>query len=123
MPHTRSNSRELRDVLPALPCSDAEPAFSAPWQARAFAMTLRLHELGVFKRAEWTECLGQTIREAQAAGELDYRDTYYYHWLAALERTSAKKGLVTDRSLAQRQNEWDIAARNTPHGQPIEIKR
>ncbi|CAH2900370.1 MAG: hypothetical protein PPHEMADM_4081 [uncultured Paraburkholderia sp.] len=86
-------------------------------------MTLRLHELGVFKWAEWTECLEQTIREAQVAGELDYRDTYYYHWLAALERISAKKGLVTDRSLAQRQNEWDIAARNTPHGQPIEIKR
>jgi nitrile hydratase accessory protein len=122
MTHTRPNLPELRAALPALPCDDAGPVFSAPWEARAFAMTLSLHEHGLFTWAEWAECLNQAIRDAQDAGDLDYGDTYYSHWLTALERISARKGLLTIGILDQRRNEWDFAARHTPHGQPIELK-
>jgi nitrile hydratase accessory protein len=122
MTHTLSNLPELRAALPALPCDDAAPVFGAPWEARAFAMTLSLHERGLFTWAEWAECLGQTIRDAQTAGDPDYGNTYWRHWLTALELISARKGLLTVGLLEQRQNEWDIAARHTPHGQPIELK-
>jgi nitrile hydratase accessory protein len=122
MTHTRPNLPELRAALPALPCDDGGPVFSAPWQARAFAMTVGLHERGLFTWAEWAECLGQTIRNAQAAGDPDYGNTYYSHWLKALELISARKGLLTAGILEQRQHEWDIAARRTPHGQPIELR-
>ena len=112
---------ELRAALPALPCDDAGPVFSAPWEAQAFAMTLALHRRGMFTWTEWAHCLNQAIRDAQAAGDPDRGDTYYRHWLTALERISTIKGLVTDDMLLQRRNAWDAAARRTPHGQPIEL--
>lgn len=122
MTRTPSNLPELRAALPALPCDDAGPVFSAPWEARAFAMTLSLHEQGLFTWTEWAECLSKAIIDAQAAGDPDDGKTYYSHWLTALERISARKGLLTIGTLEQRQNEWSIAARHTPHGQPIELK-
>jgi nitrile hydratase accessory protein len=115
------NLPELRAALPALPCDDAGPVFNAPWEAQAFAMTLALYERGMFTWAEWATCLNEAIRAAQAAGDADRGDTYYSHWLTALERISTTKGLVTDDSLLRRRNAWDAAARRTPHGQPIEL--
>ncbi|MFB9124060.1 nitrile hydratase accessory protein [Paraburkholderia dipogonis] len=112
---------ELRAALPALPCDDAGPVFNAPWEAQAFAMTLALHERGMFSWSEWAVCLNEAIRDAQAAGDADHGDTYYAHWLTALERISTIKGLVTDDSLLRRRSAWDAAARRTPHGQPIEL--
>jgi len=35
----------------------------------------------------------------------------------------ARKQLVPDDELARRIDEWDAAARATPHGRPIELKR
>lgn len=122
MTHTPSNLSQLRAALSALPCDDAGPVFNAPWEARAFAMTLSLYEQGLFTWAEWAQCLSQAIRDAQSAGDPDRGDTYYHHWLTALERMSARKRLLTIGMLEQRQNEWDIAAHNTPHGRPIELK-
>ncbi|PRY08174.1 nitrile hydratase accessory protein [Paraburkholderia sp. BL25I1N1] len=84
-------------------------------------MTLALHERGMFSWGEWAACLNEAIRDAQAAGDADHGDTYYSHWLTALERISAIKGLVTDDSLLRRRDAWDAAARRTPHGQPIEL--
>ncbi|WER49177.1 nitrile hydratase accessory protein [Cupriavidus sp. WKF15] len=115
--------RELRHALPDLPCDDAGPVFRAPWEAQAFAMVLALHERGVFTWTEWAGQLAQSIRDAQRAGDPDTGETYYQHWLAALEKISAAKGLVTEPLLAQRKGEWDEAARHTPHGRPIELGR
>src|SRR5438445_470344 len=54
-------------------------------------------------------------------GESDDGTRYYYFWLAALERLVADKRLVLEGELAARKDEWDRAARATPHGQPIEL--
>lgn len=121
MTDARTELPALRVALPALPCDDAGPVFNAPWEAQAFAMTLALHERGMFSWGEWAACLNEAIRDAQAAGDADRGDTYYSHWLTALERISTIKGLVTDDSLLRRRNAWDAAARRTPHGQPIEL--
>ena len=115
-------SRELLDALPDLPRDGAGPVFAAPWQAAAFAMTLALYERGVFTWPEWAATLADAIRDAQAQGDLDRGDTYYGHWLTALERIATAKGCVTREGLIERKDAWDAAARRTPHGQPIELK-
>ena len=110
--------------LPGLPRGDdGSPVFHEPWQAQAFAMAVRLHEAGHFTWTEWAAALADEIRRAQAAGDPDLGDTYYQHWLAALERLVAVKGLVSLDELARRKDEWAEAARTTPHGEPIELKR
>jgi nitrile hydratase accessory protein len=109
--------------VPALPRDEGGPVFRAPWEAQAFAMTLRLHEAGHFSWAEWAERLAQAIRAARERGDPDRGDTYYEHWLAALERLVADKGLASAAELARRKAEWAAAAAATPHGQPIELPR
>jgi nitrile hydratase accessory protein len=111
------------DVV-ALPCDDeGSPVFKEPWEAQAFAMTLKLHEAGLFTWSEWAERLAEEIQRARAAGDPDLGDTYYRHWLAALERIVDEKGLVSASELARRKDEWVEAARTTPHGKPIELPR
>jgi len=97
------------------------PTFAEPWQAEAFALTLKLHERGLFTWSEWAEALAEEIKRAQAAGDPDLGDTYYRHWLAALERLVQAKGVLTAGELAKRRDAWDRAVRATPHGKPIRL--
>lgn len=99
------------------------PVFRAPWEAQAFAMAVRLHEAGCFTWKEWAERLAAEIRRAQERGEPDLGTNYYEHWLAALEALVAEKGLVRPEELARRKAEWERAARETPPGQPIVLRR
>ena len=111
------------DIL-QIPRDDAgSPVFQEPWQAQAFAMTLKLYERGAFTWSEWTEYLSREIQRAQASGDPDMGDTYYAHWLAALERIVTAKGLIGAADLERRKDEWAEVASNTPHGQPIELLR
>lgn len=107
--------------LPELPRDADGAVFKAPWEAQAFAMTLALHERGEFTWKEWAQTLAAVIAEVRQRGEADTGEDYYRHWLTALERITARKGLVTQQLLAQRRHEWEEAAERTPHGQPIEL--
>jgi nitrile hydratase accessory protein len=95
------------------------PVFEAPWQAQAFAMTLALHERGLFTWAEWAAALAAQIGCAQEAGDPGDGSTYYEHWLAALEHLFTEKGLSTTEGLDARTAAWERAAHATPHGRPI----
>jgi nitrile hydratase accessory protein len=95
------------------------PVFREPWEAQAFAMTLALHQRGLFTWPEWAAALAAQISAAQAAGDADTGDTYYQHWLAALEALVATKGASTAGELETWRDAWDHAADRTPHGQPI----
>jgi nitrile hydratase accessory protein len=99
------------------------PVFREAWEAQAFAMTLSLHERGAFTWTEWASALAAEIKAAQAGGDPDDGDTYYHHWLAALERLVVAKGLATAAALHGTAHAWEEAARATPHGQPIELGR
>lgn len=101
---------------------EASPVFAAPWQAQAFAMTLQLHQQGLFTWPEWAAALSAQIRQAQAAGDADLGDTYYQHWLAALEALVAEKGAADAATLAAHADAWGHAAERTPHGQPITLQ-
>ena len=95
------------------------PVFRAPWEAQAFAMAVMLHERGHFTWREWAARLSQEIAAARERGEVDDGTRYYEFWLAALEKVTADKGLLTAPELSTRKDEWDRAARATPHGKPI----
>src|SRR5579875_2851467 len=69
------------------------PPFGAPWQAQAFAMTIALYERGLFSWPEWTAVLAEEIARAQGRGDPDTGESYYQHWLRALERIVTDKGL------------------------------
>jgi nitrile hydratase accessory protein len=115
---------ELPPDAIALPRDEeGSPAFNEPWEAQAFAMTLKLHQAGVFTWSEWAAHLAEEIQRAQAAGDPDLGDTYYRHWLSALERIVAEKGVIGAAELTQRKEDWAEAARATPHGRPIELRR
>jgi nitrile hydratase accessory protein len=108
-------------ALPALPRDDKGPVFKAPWEAQAFAMTLTLHTRGVFTWREWADALAAELAAAAARGEPDDGTHYYEHWLTALEKLVARKELIPGRELERRVDEWDAAARATPHGKPIAL--
>lgn len=99
-----------------------EPVFREPWEASAFAMTLQLHRAGVFSWKEWAQTLAEEITAAQRAGDPDRGDTYYRHWLAALERLVAAKGVSAAVELERYARAWECAAARTPHGRPIELR-
>jgi len=96
--------------------------FREPWEAEAFAMTLALHERGLFSWSEWAAALAAEIKRAQAGGDPDTGETYYLHWLAALEKLVAEKGVTSVATLHRYRDAWDRACDRTPHGQPIELK-
>ena len=129
---------------------NGEPVFKEPWEAQAFSLVIALHESGVFSWSEWSDALAQAIRRdlhpggledvvqrvSEAVGEdvvdktgdqmeekEDRRDSYYQHWLAALEHLAIVKGLSEVGELALRVHAWREAYLATPHGQPVELTR
>jgi nitrile hydratase accessory protein len=91
-----------------------EPAFAEPWQAQAFALTIALHERGVFTWPEWSQALGARVKEEDG-------EAYHAAWLAALESLLTAKGLVDASVLGDLKAAWAEAYRRTPHGRPVEL--
>jgi nitrile hydratase accessory protein len=108
--------------LPGLPRDEGGPVFREPWEAQAFALVVALNEKGLFTWTEWAAALAEEIKRAQAAGDPDLGNTYYRHWLAALEGLVAHKGVASADVLECYRAAWDRAADRTPHGAPIELR-
>lgn len=105
-------------ALPALPRDRGGPVFAEPWQAQAFALAVRLSEQGYFTWKEWAAALAEELKAAPP----DDGSHYYEHWVKALERLVAAKGLADPASLATRKEAWADAYRRTPHGKPVELR-
>lgn len=93
----------------------SEPVFAEPWQAQAFAMTVALHERGLFTWPEWAAALSARIKADEGA-------EYYACWLAALEDLLGAKQPGSGAELAALAAAWQRAAHATPHGQPIRLE-
>jgi nitrile hydratase accessory protein len=85
----------------ALPRSNGELVFEAPWQARAFGVAVGLvQEQGL----DWEEFRRRLIEEI-GAWEREHGDTaddvysYYERWLAALQRLVLETGMVSMEEL------------------------
>lgn len=121
-PINPADVRGAASAVPGIP-SDAEgPVFREQWEAQIFATALALHGRGLFTWSEWAATLGEEIKRAQAAGDPDTGETYYRHWLAALERLIVEKGITSHDVLMRYRNAWEHATERTPHGMPIELR-
>jgi nitrile hydratase accessory protein len=107
--------------LPHLLVDEEGPVFAEPWQAQAFALTVKLSEQGYFTWKEWAAALAHELHAAANSGEPDDGSRYYEHWLAALERLVTAKGLADPTALITRKEAWTEAYRRTPHGRPVEL--
>jgi nitrile hydratase accessory protein len=104
---------------PGLPKSpEGEPAFPEPWAAEAFAMTVHLHEKGLFTWGEWALALSSELRRP---GKADDGSDYFDSWVQALSTLISEKGIADEPVIAALQKSWQRAAEATPHGKPIEL--
>lgn len=75
------------------PVEDGEPVFDAPWQARSFAMAVKLNEAGIFSWNEWAEALSENIRIFEEHSAIENSDHYYKLWQKTLESLVENKAL------------------------------
>lgn len=73
-------------------------SFEQPWEIRAFALAVALHQTGAYQWNEFQRALIESIAEWEgSAGDSSSSQwSYYEHWLAALE------GLLADGSVLVR---------------------
>src|SRR5699024_5935306 len=114
---------ELAINSPGLPLdAEGEPVFFAPWQAKAFAITVALHAKGVFSWPEWAEALARECADNAALADgraAEHNEAYYTAWLAALEELLAARRIVVADVVDETTRIWQRAAEATPHGTPI----
>jgi nitrile hydratase accessory protein len=122
MPLDSKAAVEATRALPGIPRDADGPVFREPWEAQAFAMALALHARGLFTWSEWAAALASEIKRAQTAGDPDSGETYYRHWLAALEKLVSAKGVASSEIQHRYRDAWDHAADRTPHGSPITLR-
>ncbi len=101
---------------PELPPGTDDPVFPEAWQAEAFALTIALHERGVFTWPEWSATLAAELKRPGAATD---GSDYYDHWLRALEHLLADKQVAPAVDVENLTAAWHRAAEATPHGKPI----
>ncbi len=102
-----SSIKALSELL-AGTALDSEHPFSAPWEARAFAIAVRLRESGL---CTWDEFRRHLIAEigkadkARAHGWVEPGEGYYTHFLRALENLLREKGIVDAQALEAKMRE------------------
>jgi len=114
-------AKDYFDSLPRLPRDQGGPVFAEPWEAQAFALSVKLSEQGHFTWKEWASTLADELKAATDRGEPDDGSHYYHHWLAALERLVTSRGLLDRSALAVRKKAWAEAYEHTPHGMPVQL--
>lgn len=98
-----------------------EPAFSEPWHAQLFAITVHLNEGGAFTWPEWAARFGATLNRHGLAHELNGGDDYFAAWLETLETVLKDEGLAGAQALEAMRAAWETAYLRTPHGQPVRL--
>ena len=111
------SDKYLRELADQFGCGEAS-VFSAPWEARAFAIALGLSEAGLFT---WDEFRAHLIAEVGASDRIRERDgtdnvgEYYDHFVRALEAVVTEKGIASRADLAARIAELQTPALHDDH--------
>ncbi len=98
---------------------DKDFIFSEPWQAELFAITLNLHEKGLFNWNSWTEKLGSSLKRDNNNSK-DNLEYYFLSWLSALEGILLEKKVTELAKIAMIEKAWKEAISKTPHGTKVE---
>ena len=104
----------------ALPRSNGELVFQAPWEGRAFGLAVALTDQGA---CDWEEFRAGLIAEIAGAPHVpsasgiqeDVPSAYYERWLAALEMLAVSEGLVSQEELDLRTGEYASGEREDDH--------
>ncbi len=83
----------------ALPRSNGELVFAAPWEGRAFGIAVALNEGDVYA---WGDFQRRLVDEIAAAPPDAAASAYYERWLAAMESLLLDYGIVTREELDAR---------------------
>ena len=94
------------------PMANGEVLFEEPWQGRIFAMTILLHQDGLFSWQEFQDELIEVIGQWDAVNDETRQYEYYEHFSVALKTLLDKKDIVASGELGRRVDEY--ASR--PHG-------
>jgi len=100
---------------------EQHPVFAEPWEAHAFAITVKLSENGIIKWSEWTDALTEKINIAKKQGKPDFGNTYYQFWLSALETILLDKNILKKSDIKSKIEQWHSAYLSTPHGKPVKL--
>ena len=92
------SEKGLSEIVPAwadgigsIPRSANQPVFDEPWQARIFAMVLKMHDDGKFEWKDFQSLLVEEITTTEKAGAPRH---YYENWFIAAERLVEKLGIA-----------------------------
>ena len=88
----------------ALPRSNGELVFRAPWEGRAFGMAVALSEKGGYHWDDFRSSLVEAIR----TGGPDY----YESWLQAFQTLLERTGVLTPAEIAARAAEYSALERD-----------
>ena len=92
----------------ALPRSNGELVFAAPWEGRAFGIAVALNEGGAY---EWGDFQGRLAEEIASAPHDEDASLYYERWLSSLERLLLDQGMVTREELDARTAAYESGER------------
>lgn len=100
-----------------------DPAFSEPWHAQVFALTVHLNETGRFSWPEWAAAFSATLARHGLDKELDGGDDYFLAWLETLETFLSAAGITDTGEVEAIKQAWEAAYLSTPHGAPVRLAR
>lgn len=92
----------------AVPRSNGELVFDAPWQSRAFGMAVGLSQAGLFTWDTFRAALAKAIADKGQLGV----DEYYARWLDALEAVLESSTGLDHEALHVREEEFRTHARD-----------
>lgn len=98
--------------VPGLPKDEEGVVFAAPWEAKAFALVVHLHQQGRFEWQEWVDALSG---EVAADREREPHTPYYELWLSAAEKLIGGKGLIAPERLAAERDALFAARADAAH--------
>jgi nitrile hydratase accessory protein len=112
-----SNDKALKPLVDM----DGDPIFDEAWQAQALAMADSLVKSGLFSANDWSNALGQSLKESANRAEIDSQLTYYQSVLKTLEQLIADHSEIDAALMDSKRQDWEKAYLNTPHGQPVTL--
>ena len=107
-----ADSPLLAKALPV--CVDDDMKFSEPWEAKAFAIIVKLAQAGHFAWSEWVDYFSDEVAASTAVEAAGGKPkTYYEQWLDAAERILIVKGVTSAEQLAAKR--FAIGSVGTTH--------
>ena len=95
-----------------MPRDDDGVVFAAPWEAKAFALVVHLHQRGAFAWQDWVNSLSSEIAADRAR---PIETPYYELWLSAAEKLMTQQGLVEGGALGALRDSLRSAQTGTGH--------